>query len=54
MAKVPVAFLTTSNLVSDVAKTKASSASLYLVKARLYLELQSRLNTVLVAAASER
>jgi DNA-binding response OmpR family regulator len=52
MAEVPVVFLTTSCLSSDVAKTRGSSALLYVIKPETYLELQSRLNGVLRRAAS--
>jgi DNA-binding response OmpR family regulator len=54
MAAVPVVFLTTSCLSSDVAKTRGSSALLYVIKPETYLELQSRLNGVLRRAASGR
>jgi CheY-like chemotaxis protein len=54
MAQVPVVFLTTSRLASDVAKTKASSASLFVIKPDTYFELQSRLNGVLRLATSSR
>jgi CheY-like chemotaxis protein len=54
MANVPVVFLTTSCLSSDVAKTRGSSALLYVIKPESYLELQSRLNGVLRRAASGR
>ena len=54
MESVPVVFLTTSGLASDVAKTRDSSASLYVVKPDTYFELQARLNGVLRRAASGR
>jgi DNA-binding response OmpR family regulator len=54
MTEVPVVFLTTSCLSSDVAKTRGSSALLYVIKPETYLELQSRLNGVLRRAASGR
>jgi CheY-like chemotaxis protein len=52
MEAVPVVFLTTSGLASDVAKTRESSASLYVVKPDTYTELQSRLNGVVRRAAA--
>lgn len=52
MASIPVVFLTTSGLASDVAKTRESSASLYIIKPNTYLELQARLNGVLRRASS--
>ena len=54
MAHVPVVFLTTSRLASDVARTKEGSASLYVIKPDSYFELQARLNGVLRRAASGR
>jgi CheY-like chemotaxis protein len=54
MKNVPVVFLTTSGLASDVAKTRDSSASLYVVKPDTYFELQARPNGVLRRAASGR
>jgi CheY-like chemotaxis protein len=52
MEAVPVVFLTTSGLASDVAKTRDSSASLYVVKPDTYFELQSCLSGVLRRATS--
>jgi CheY-like chemotaxis protein len=46
MKHVPVVFLTTSALGSDVAKTKDSSATLYVLKPDSYADLQARLNGV--------
>lgn len=46
MSGVPVVFLTTSGLASDVARTHGSSAALYVRKPESYSELQSRLNGV--------
>jgi CheY-like chemotaxis protein len=46
MKDVPVVFLTTSGLNSDVAKTQDSSAALYVLKPDSYADLQARLNGV--------
>jgi CheY-like chemotaxis protein len=46
MKDVPVVFLTTSGLSSDVAKTQDSSAVLYVLKPDSYADLQARLNGV--------
>jgi CheY-like chemotaxis protein len=54
MTRVPVVFLTTSRLASDVMKTKDTSASSYVIKPNSYLELQASLNGVVRAAASGR
>ncbi|HLI66163.1 MAG TPA: response regulator [Caulobacteraceae bacterium] len=54
MAAVPVVFLTTSCLSSDVAKTRQSTALLYVIKPETYLELQSRLNGVLRRVSTGR
>jgi CheY-like chemotaxis protein len=54
VAHVPVVFLTTSKLASDVARMKDSSASLYVIKPDSYFELQARLNGVLKRATSGR
>jgi two-component system chemotaxis response regulator CheY len=52
MARVPVIFLTTSALPSDLAKIKDSSASHYVIKPDSYSGLQSCLNGVFRCAAS--
>jgi len=54
MARVPVVFLTTSRLASDVARTKKGSASFYVIKPDSYFELQACLNGVLRRATSGR
>ena len=51
---VPVVFLTSSGLSTDVAKAMATTASLYVVKPPTYFDLQARLNGVLRQAASGR
>ena len=51
MAKVPVVFLTTSSLASDVARTQNSSAALYVLKPDSSAELQARINGVIRLAA---
>jgi CheY-like chemotaxis protein len=50
MAKVPVAFLSTSGMGSDVVIAKHSSASYYLIKPDSYIELQARLNELIKQA----
>ena len=52
MARVPVIFLTTSALPSDLAKIKESSAAHYVIKPDSYWALQSCLNGVFRCAAS--
>ena len=47
MADVPVVFLTTSRLASDVAEAKDSSAASYVIKPESYAELQARLDGVI-------
>jgi CheY-like chemotaxis protein len=54
MAGVPVVFLTTSALGSDVARTHQTSAALYVLKPNSQTELQSRLNGVIRLAAAGR
>jgi CheY-like chemotaxis protein len=54
MTDLPVVFLTTSCLASDVNRTARSTASQYLVKPDSFLELQSCLNGVLRRAAAGR
>jgi len=51
---VPVVFLTTSRLESDVIRAKDATASSYVVKPESYLELQARLNGVVRQAAAGR
>jgi two-component system, sensor histidine kinase and response regulator len=52
MATVPVVFLTTSGLASDVQRTQSSSAALYLLKPDSNSELQSRINGVIRLAGA--
>ncbi len=52
MKNVPVVFLTTSGLASDVERTMHSSASLYVLKPNSNTELQSRLNGVIRLAST--
>ncbi len=52
MAGVPVVFLTTSSLASDIARMPDSSASLYVLKPNSSSELQSRLNGVIRLAST--
>jgi DNA-binding response OmpR family regulator len=54
MASVPVVFLTTSRLESDVVRAKGASASSYVIKPESYFELQARLNGVVRQAAAGR
>jgi DNA-binding response OmpR family regulator len=54
MATVPVVFLTTSRLESDVMRAKGATASSYVIKPESYFELQSRLNGVVRQAAAGR
>jgi CheY-like chemotaxis protein len=54
MIALPVVFLTTSRLASDVMRTRQSSAAFYVIKPDTYFELQARLNGVLRKAASGR
>jgi|HubBroStandDraft_1064217.scaffolds.fasta_scaffold506150_2 DNA-binding response OmpR family regulator len=54
MAPVPVVFLTTSRLESDVVRAKDGTASSYVVKPETYFELQARLNGVVRQAAAGR
>jgi DNA-binding response OmpR family regulator len=54
MAEVPVVFLTTSRLESDVIRAKGATASSYVIKPESYLELQARLNGVVRQAAAGR
>src|SRR3984957_796485 len=54
MASVPVVFLTTSRLESDVIRAKGATASSYVIKPESYFELQSRLNGVVRQAAPGR
>jgi CheY-like chemotaxis protein len=54
MASVPVVFLTSSCRLTDVERTRETSALLYVVKPDNYLELQSRLNGVLRRASMGR
>jgi CheY-like chemotaxis protein len=54
MAHLPVVFLTTSSMASDVDKARESSAVLYVVKPDSYAELQMRLNGVLRRATTGR
>jgi two-component system, OmpR family, response regulator AdeR len=54
MGTVPVVFLTTSRLESDVIRAKGATASSYVVKPESYFELQARLNGVVRQAAAGR
>jgi two-component system, OmpR family, response regulator AdeR len=54
MASVPVVFLTTSRLESDVMRAKGATASSYVIKPESYFELQARLNGVVRQAAAGR
>jgi DNA-binding response OmpR family regulator len=54
MAAVPVVFLTTSRLESDVIRARGASASSYVIKPESYFELQARLNGVVRQAAAGR
>ena len=54
LERLPVVFLTTSSLASDVLRTRRSSASHYVLKPDTYLDLQASLNGVLRRAASGR
>ena len=54
METVPVVFLTTSCLESDVIRAKGATASSYVIKPERYLELQARLNGVVRQAAAGR
>ena len=54
MAVVPVVFLTTSRLESDVVRARGATASSYVIKPESYLELQARLNGVVRQAAAGR
>jgi two-component system, OmpR family, response regulator AdeR len=54
MASVPVVFLTTSRLESDVVLAKDATASSYVIKPESYFELQARLNGVVRQAAAGR
>jgi DNA-binding response OmpR family regulator len=54
MASVPVVFLTTSSLASDVMRAKGATASSYVIKPESYFELQARLNGVVRQAAAGR
>jgi len=54
MVQVPVVFLTTSRLESDVARAKDATGSSYVIKPESYLELQARLNAVVRQAAAGR
>jgi two-component system response regulator AdeR len=54
VATVPVVFLTTSCLSSDVLRARGASASSYVIKPEGYFELQSRLNAVVRQAATGR
>jgi two-component system, OmpR family, response regulator AdeR len=54
MASVPVVFLTTSRLESDVLRAKTATASSYVIKPESYLELHARLNGVVRQAAAGR
>jgi CheY-like chemotaxis protein len=47
MGDVPVVFLTTSRLASDVIEARHSSAVFYVIKPESYHELQSRLDGVI-------
>jgi two-component system response regulator AdeR len=53
-AQVPVVFLTTSRLESDVIQARDATASSYVIKPESYLELQARLNGVVRQAAAGR
>jgi DNA-binding response OmpR family regulator len=54
MASVPVVFLTTSRLESDVLRARSASASSYVIKPESYFELQARLNGIVRQAAAGR
>jgi DNA-binding response OmpR family regulator len=54
MLTVPVVFLTTSRLESDVIRARGASASSYVIKPESYFELQARLNGVVRQAAAGR
>jgi two-component system response regulator len=54
MARMPVVFLTTSSQPSDIARSRETSASLFVVKPDTYFELQARLNGVVRLASSGR
>jgi CheY-like chemotaxis protein len=54
MEAVPVVFLTTSRLASDVMRAKGATASSYVIKPESYFELQARLNGVVRQAAAGR
>jgi CheY-like chemotaxis protein len=54
LVSVPVVFLTTSRLESDVTRAKEATASSYVVKPDGYLDLQARLNGVVRQAAAGR
>jgi CheY-like chemotaxis protein len=47
MGSVPVVFLTTSSLVSDVMQARQGSAASYVIKPDTYAELQERLDHVI-------
>ena len=53
-SSVPVVFLTTSRLESDVVRARDATASSYVIKPDGYLELQARLNGVVRQAAAGR
>jgi len=53
-ATVPVVFLTTSRLSSDVIRARGATASSYVIKPEGYLELQARLNAVVRQTAAGR
>jgi DNA-binding response OmpR family regulator len=54
LASVPVVFLTTSRLESDVIRARGATASSYVIKPDSYFELQARLNGVVRQAAAGR
>jgi DNA-binding response OmpR family regulator len=54
LMSVPVVFLTTSRMESDVMQAKEATASSYVVKPDTYLDLQARLNGVVRQAAAGR
>jgi len=52
MVSVPVVFLTTSALASDARTAAQSTAASYIIKPDTYLELQTRLDSVIKRAVS--
>jgi DNA-binding response OmpR family regulator len=52
MIGVPVVFLSTSRLAKDVIEARHTSASFYVIKPDTYLELQTRLDSVIKRAIS--